>query len=109
MRTHAFTGITYEFVPGAEVIPYLAPHEARRLFGGAEPPRMRIRAATATATIILTDTSIERPEAEHGRSAGLLQFGDSMLPVGAFSFSNGLESAVQQGLVHDADTLRHLS
>ena len=26
----------------------------------------------------------------------VLQFGDSMLPVGSFSFSNGLESAVQQ-------------
>jgi urease accessory protein len=36
----------------------------------------------------------------------VLQFGDSMLPVGAFSFSNGLESAVQVGLVHDLDTLR---
>lgn len=36
MRTHAFEGITCEFVPGAEVIPYLAPHEARRLFGGAD-------------------------------------------------------------------------
>src|SRR5438477_10656393 len=36
----------------------------------------------------------------------LLQFGDSMLPVGAFSFSNGLEAAVQTGLVHDLDTLR---
>jgi urease accessory protein len=35
MKTHAFTGVTYEFVPGTEVIPYLAPHEARRLFGGA--------------------------------------------------------------------------
>lgn len=35
MKTHAFSGITYEFVPGTEVIPYLAPHEARRLFGGA--------------------------------------------------------------------------
>ena len=35
MRTHAFTGITHEFVPGTEVISYLAPHEARRLFGGA--------------------------------------------------------------------------
>jgi urease accessory protein len=35
MKTHAFTGISYEFVPGTEVIPYLAPHEARRLFGGA--------------------------------------------------------------------------
>lgn len=36
----------------------------------------------------------------------LLQFGDSALPVGGFSFSNGLESAVQQKLVHDVATLR---
>lgn len=36
MKTHALPGITWEFVQGAEVIPYLAPHEARRLFGGAE-------------------------------------------------------------------------
>jgi urease accessory protein len=38
MKTHAFHGITYEFIPGSEVIPYLAPHESRRLFGGAEGP-----------------------------------------------------------------------
>jgi urease accessory protein len=38
MRTHAFRGITYTFSPGADIIPYLAPHEARRLFGGAEGP-----------------------------------------------------------------------
>lgn len=36
----------------------------------------------------------------------VLQFGDSVLPVGAFSFSNGLESAIQQRLVHDTETLR---
>lgn len=36
----------------------------------------------------------------------VLQFGDSVLPVGAFSFSGGLESAVQQGIVHDAATLK---
>jgi urease accessory protein len=36
MRTHAFTGISHEFVPGTEVIAYLAPHESRRLFGGAD-------------------------------------------------------------------------
>jgi len=36
----------------------------------------------------------------------VLQFGDSVLPVGAFSFSNGLESAIQQRLVHDMETLR---
>ena len=36
----------------------------------------------------------------------VLQFGDSMLPVGSFSFSNGLESAIQLGVVHDLETLR---
>jgi len=36
----------------------------------------------------------------------VLQFGDSMLPVGSFSFSNGLESAVQLGVVHDLESLR---
>jgi urease accessory protein len=38
MRTHRFEDIRYEFVPGREVVPYLAPHESRRLFGGAEGP-----------------------------------------------------------------------
>jgi urease accessory protein len=38
MNTHRFEGIRYEFVPGRDVVPYLAPHEARRLFGGAEGP-----------------------------------------------------------------------
>jgi urease accessory protein len=33
MKTHSFEGIEYGFRPGSEVIPYLAPHEARRLFG----------------------------------------------------------------------------
>ncbi len=36
MRTHAFEGISSDFIPGTEVIPYLLPHEARRLFGGAD-------------------------------------------------------------------------
>ena len=38
MRTHRFESIRYEFVPGGEIVPYLAPHESRRLFGGAEGP-----------------------------------------------------------------------
>jgi urease accessory protein len=38
MRTHRFEAIRYEFVPGSEILPYLAPHESRRLFGGAEGP-----------------------------------------------------------------------
>jgi urease accessory protein len=36
----------------------------------------------------------------------VLQFGDSVLPVGAFSFSGGLESAVQEGIVSDRDSLQ---
>jgi urease accessory protein len=38
MDTHRFAGIRYEFVPGREVVSSLAPHESRRLFGGAEGP-----------------------------------------------------------------------
>ena len=38
MQTHHFEGIRYEFVSGREVVPYLAPHESRRLFGAAEGP-----------------------------------------------------------------------
>lgn len=51
--------------------------------------RMRIRTRTA-----MTDIS------------RLLQFGDSMFPIGGFSFSSGLESAVQTGVVRDLSTLR---
>lgn len=34
METHHIEGITYAFQQGLEIIPYLAPHEIRRLFGG---------------------------------------------------------------------------
>ena len=37
--------------------------------------------------------------------ARMLQFGDSMFPIGAFAFSGGLESAVQKRVVTDAHTL----
>jgi len=36
----------------------------------------------------------------------MMQFSDSMFPVGSFSFSNGLESAVAQGIVTDGPSLR---
>lgn len=36
----------------------------------------------------------------------MLQFGDSTFPIGSFSFSCGLESAIQKGVVSDAPTLR---
>ncbi len=35
METHNIEGISYAFQPGTDIIPYLAPHEIRRLFGGA--------------------------------------------------------------------------
>src|SRR5215813_7832076 len=41
--------------------------------------------------------------------ARLLQFGDSMFPIGGFSFSCGLESAVQTGVVHDRTTLHEFA
>jgi urease accessory protein len=37
--------------------------------------------------------------------ARMLQFGDSMFPVGGFAFSGGLESAVQKRVVTDAASL----
>jgi len=37
--------------------------------------------------------------------ARMLQFGDSMFPIGGFSFSCGLESAIQKGVVTDITTL----
>jgi urease accessory protein len=37
--------------------------------------------------------------------ARMLQFGDSMFPIGGFSFSCGLESAIHKGVVADAASL----
>ena len=37
MRTHRLEHIVFEFRPGSEILPYLAPHETRRLFGGTGP------------------------------------------------------------------------
>jgi urease accessory protein len=36
MDTRGFEGVSYTFARGAEIIPYLAPHETRRLFGAAD-------------------------------------------------------------------------
>jgi len=35
----------------------------------------------------------------------MLQFGDSVFPIGGFAFSGGLESAIQKGVVKDGATL----
>lgn len=37
MRTHHIEHVDCSFQPGSEIIPYLAPHEIRRLFGGTGP------------------------------------------------------------------------
>lgn len=39
----------------------------------------------------------------------LLQFTDSTFPVGTFSFSNGLETASFEGIVHDASSLEEFT
>ena len=49
--------------------------------------------------------SVEEPSSTTFLSR-ILQFGDSMFPIGGFSFSAGLESAIQKGVVADAITLR---
>jgi urease accessory protein len=51
MRTHKFEHVTYSFIKGAEVIPYLAPHESRRLFGGADAtPHSHLPSMDTTAS-----------------------------------------------------------
>lgn len=49
LHTHRIERITYAFRPGSEVIPYLAPHEIRRLFGGTGPDSEVHRHAHAPA------------------------------------------------------------
>lgn len=46
---------------------------------------------------------------EFSRVMHLLQFTDSTFPVGTFSFSNGLETASYEKIVHDAETLRQFA
>lgn len=45
------------------------------------------------------------PTNEITRLMRLLESADSAFPVGTFSFSNGLETAAYEGIVHDAETL----
>lgn len=52
---------------------------------------------------------LPRPAYSLADFARMLEFGDSMLPIGAFASSGALESAVQKGVVHDADTLRRFT
>ncbi len=46
-----------------------------------------------------------KPDSPLARLMRLMEFADSALPVGGFTFSNTLESAAAAGVVHDAATL----
>jgi len=61
METHRFEGIRYEFVSGRAVVPYLAPHESRRLFGAAEGPVHSPTHESYTATDTETGRVYGRP------------------------------------------------
>lgn len=50
MDTHRFEDITYEFQPGQEVIPFLAPHEIRKLFGGSSQEISHLHHPSGTET-----------------------------------------------------------
>jgi urease accessory protein len=75
-----------------------------RLLGGNDPDDL---------------TALRNPEAAWGQAAppsdasadatwfcGLLQAGDSFFPTGSYAHSFGLEGLVQEGVVHDAATLK---
>jgi urease accessory protein len=53
------------------------------------------RDSTTSAALPVTATHLAR----------MLQFGDSVFPIGGFAFSGGLESAVQKHVVTDASSL----
>src|SRR5690349_22350884 len=62
-------------------------------------PRVRARGIPMTLSSEGSGLSINR-------AMRMMQFSDSMFPVGSFSFSNGLESAVAQGIVTGGPSLR---
>ncbi|MFC4277826.1 urease accessory protein UreF [Achromobacter aloeverae] len=60
-----------------------------------------------TATITTTTTASPPAPTSTGTDLlALLHLASPALPIGAFSYSQGLEAAIDAGLVHDADTAR---
>lgn len=72
------------------------------------PTITRPRTITSTDPDAMPGNDDREATAPRGmvRLARLLQFSDSTLPVGSFAFSNGLESAIQTGVVTDPASLR---
>lgn len=62
-----------------------------------------IRTTTITMEVAIIPTSID-PNAGGLALIRLLAWASPSFPVGAFSYSHGLEAAVEAGLVHDLDT-----
>src|ERR1700710_2108791 len=60
-----------------------------------------IRNAATKATITITATAMRIVEL-----TALLHLASPALPIGAFSYSQGLESAIEHGLIHDGDSAR---
>ncbi|WP_459618734.1 urease accessory protein UreF [Bordetella sp. 2513F-2] len=50
------------------------------------------------------DTGTEHVAGDPAVLAGLLQLASPALPIGAFSYSQGLEAAIDAGVVHDPDS-----
>ena len=118
-------------VPGRkEVIPYLAPHEIRNLFGGtAQESHAHVHGdpeCTPMYTLIPTGRHMSIPMymttntittinqysicLHHERFFNHILYATARnerlaISVGNFSFSNGLETASYEKIVHDADTL----
>lgn len=62
---------------------------------------MTTKATKATITTITTTTVMRVAEL-----TALLHLASPALPIGAFSYSQGLESAIEHGLIHDGDSAR---
>ena len=70
---------------------------------------MRTATTTAVTTTITAATTTVTATTTIMRTAeltALLHLASPALPIGAFSYSQGLEAAIEHGLIHDGDTAR---
>jgi urease accessory protein len=65
------------------------------------PHTLMAKTMTTKATITITITVMRIAEL-----TALLHLASPALPIGAFSYSQGLESAIEHGLIHDGDSAR---
>src|SRR5437870_1835567 len=69
-------------------------------------PMATITATTRNAATVTTITTITTTVMRIAELTALLHLASPALPIGAFSYSQGLESAIEHGLIHNADTAR---